>query len=47
LFQAVPTGDLFPAEAADISKAVNAYVRAIQATNLNECLLPIEPQATR
>jgi hypothetical protein len=47
LLQAVATGDLTPAEAADISKSIDAHVRAIQATDLNERLLRIEQQASR
>lgn len=47
LLQAVAVGDLTPAEAADISKSVDAHVRAIQATDLNERLLRIEQQASR
>lgn len=47
LLQAVAVGDLTPAEAADISKSVDAHVRAIQATDLNERLSRIEQQASR
>ena len=35
LLQAVAAGDLTPSEAADIGKAVDAHVRAIEATDLH------------
>ncbi|GEP04837.1 DUF5681 domain-containing protein [Methylobacterium oxalidis] len=42
LLQAVASGDLTPAEASDIGKAVDAHVRAIEAADLHQRLLRIE-----
>ncbi|MDR7040515.1 hypothetical protein J2X36_005298 [Methylobacterium sp. BE186] len=42
LLQAVAAGDLTPAEASDIGKAVDAHVRAIEAADLHQRLLRIE-----
>ena len=42
LLQAVAAGELTPSEAADISKSVDAHVRAIEATDLHERLARLE-----
>ena len=47
LLQAVASGDLTPSEAADIGKAVDAHVRAIEAVDLHQRLLRIEEQSAR
>lgn len=47
LLQAVAAGDLTPSEAADIGKAVDAHVRAIEAVDLHQRLLRIEEQTAR
>ncbi|MHC2019719.1 hypothetical protein [Methylobacterium sp. CM6247] len=40
--QAVAAGELTPSEAADISKSVDAHVRAIETTDLHERLARLE-----
>lgn len=47
LLQAVAAGDLTPSEAADIGKAVDAHVRAIEATDLHERLTRLEERTER
>lgn len=47
LLQAVAAGDLTPSEAADIGKAVDAHVRAIEATDLHQRLARIEETLQR
>jgi hypothetical protein len=42
LLQAVAAGEFTPSEAADISKSVDAHVRAIEATDLHERLARLE-----
>ena len=42
LLQAIASGDLTPSEAADIGKAVDAHVRAIEATDLHQRLARLE-----
>ncbi|MHC2019958.1 DUF5681 domain-containing protein [Methylobacterium sp. CM6247] len=42
LLQAVAASELTPSEAADISKSVDAHVRAIEATDLHERLARLE-----
>ena len=46
LLQAVASGELTPSEASDIGKAVDAHVRAIEATDLHERLLRLEAVAS-
>ena len=45
LLAAVASGDLTPSEAADIGKAVDAHVRAIEATDLHVRLARLEEAA--
>lgn len=47
LLQAVATGELTPSEAADIGRAVDAHVRAVEAADLHQRLLRIEEQMSR
>lgn len=47
LLQAVASGELTPSEAADIGKAVDAHVRAVEAADLHQRLLKIEEQMGR
>jgi hypothetical protein len=42
LLQAVATGELTPSEASDIGKAVDAHVRAIELTDVQERLARLE-----
>ncbi len=42
LLQAIAAGELTPSEAADIGVAVDAHVRAIEVTDLHQCLARLE-----
>ena len=46
LLQAVAAGDLTPSEAADIGRAVDAHVKAIEASDLHRRLAAIEEAMT-
>ncbi|TXM94731.1 DUF5681 domain-containing protein [Methylobacterium sp. WL116] len=47
LLQAIAAGELTPSEAADIGKAVDAHVRAIEVTDIHERLARLEEGSTR
>lgn len=47
LLQAIAAGDLTPSEAADIGKAVDAHVRAIEVTDIHERLARLEEGSPR
>ncbi|KAB1068188.1 DUF5681 domain-containing protein [Methylobacterium planeticum] len=46
LLEAVASGELTPSEAADISKSIDAHVKAIEATDLHERLSRLEAAAS-
>lgn len=46
LLQAVASGDLTPSEAAELGKLVEAHVRAIEVTDIQERLARLEEQRT-
>ena len=46
LLVAVAAGDLTPSEAADISKSIDAHVKAIEATDIHERLARLEAAAS-
>ena len=47
LLQAIAAGELTPSEAADIGKAVDAHVRAIEVTDIHERLARLEEGSQR
>ncbi|MCJ2109128.1 DUF5681 domain-containing protein [Methylobacterium sp. E-041] len=47
LLQAIAVGELTPSEAADIGKAVDAHVRAIEVTDIHERLARLEEGSPR
>ena len=47
LLQAIAAGELTPSEAADIGKAVDAHVRAIEVTDIQERLARLEEGSQR
>lgn len=47
LLQAIAAGDLTPSEAANIGKAVDAHIRAIEVTDIHERLARLEEGSPR